>query len=119
MAIKEDLAYWEAEDFGSDLIELTIGELLDQRAEEVPDKEALVYNYPEIGLEMTLTYRQYQDVVNRLAKGLIAYGVERGDHVAVCATNVPEWIFLQLALAKVGAVIVTINTNYRAAEIEY
>jgi fatty-acyl-CoA synthase len=66
-----------------------------------------------------LTYGQYRDVVNRLAKGLIALGVERGDHVAVWATNVPEWIFLQLALAKVGGVIVTINTNYRAAEIEY
>jgi fatty-acyl-CoA synthase len=119
MAIKDGLAYWEAEAFDTDLIDLTIGDLLDQRAEEVPDKEALVYNYPEVGLEMRLTYRQYHDVVNRLAKGLIAYGVEKGDHVAVWATNVPEWIFLQLALAKLGAVIVTINTNYRAAEIEY
>jgi fatty-acyl-CoA synthase len=119
MGIKDDLAHWEAEAFDIDLIDLTIGDLLDQRAGEVPDKEALVYNYPEIGLEMRLTYRQYRDVVNQLAKGLIAYGVEKGDHVAVWATNVPEWIFLQLALAKLGAVIVTINTNYRAAEIEY
>jgi fatty-acyl-CoA synthase len=119
MAIKGDLAHWEAEDFGVDLIDLTLGDLLDQRADELPDKEALVYDYPEIGLELRLTYAQYRDVVNRLAKGLIAFGVERGDHVAVWAPNVPEWIFLQLALAKIGAVIVTINTNYRAAEIEY
>jgi fatty-acyl-CoA synthase len=119
MAIKGDLAHWEAEDFGVDLIDLTLGDLLDQRADEAPDKEALVYVYPEIGLELRLTYGQYRDVVNRLAKGLIALGVEKGDHVAVWATNVPEWIFLQLALAKIGAVIVTINTNYRAAEIEY
>lgn len=119
MAIKDDLAYWEAEDFGVDLIDLTLGDLLDQRADELPDKEALVYDYPEIGLELRLTYSQYRDIVNRLAKGLIALGVEKGDQVAVWATNVPEWIFLQLALAKIGAVIVTINTNYRVAEIEY
>src|SRR5262245_55527870 len=119
VAIKGDLAHWEAEDFGVDLIDLTLGDLLDQRADEAPDKEALVYNYPEIGLELRLTYEQYRQGVNRLAKGLIALGVERGDHVAVWATNVPEWIFLQLALAKIGAVIVTINTNYRAAEVEY
>jgi fatty-acyl-CoA synthase len=119
MAIKNDLAHWEAEDFGVDLIHLTVGELLDRRAEEIPDKEALVYSYPEIGIELRLTYGQYRDEVNRLAKGLIAYGVEKGDHVAVWATNIPEWIFLQMALAKIGALIVTINTNYRAAEIEY
>jgi fatty-acyl-CoA synthase len=119
MAIKDDLSHWEAEDFGVDLIDLTLGDLLDQRADELPDKEALVYNYPEIGLELRLTYGQYRDVVNRLAKSLIAIGVESGDHVAVWATNVPEWIFLQLALAKVGATLVTINTNYRAAEVEY
>jgi fatty-acyl-CoA synthase len=119
MAIKDNLAHWEAEDFGTDLIDLTLGDLLDQRAAEFPDKEALVFNYPEIGLELRLTYNQYRDAVNQLAKGLIAIGVEKGDHVAVWATNVPEWIYLQLALAKIGGVIVTVNTNYRAAEIEY
>src|SRR5499426_2247639 len=119
MAIKGDLAHWEAEDFGVDLIDLTLGDLLDRRADEAPGKEALVYNYPEIGLELRLTYVQYHDTVNRLAKGLMAFGVEKGDHVAVWATNVPEWVFLQLALAKIGAVIVTISTNYRAAEVEY
>ncbi len=119
MAIKGELAHWEAEDFGVDLIELTVGNLLDQRADEAPDKEALVFNYPEIGLNLRMSYREYRDEVNRLAKGLMAIGVEKGDHVAVWATNVPEWIFLQLALAKVGAVIVTVNTNYRKDEIEY
>ncbi len=119
MAIKGDLAYWEAEDFGVDLIDLTLGDLLDQRAEERPDKEALVYNYPEMGIDLRLSYSQYRDVVNQLAKGLIAYGVEKGDHVAVWATNFPEWIFLQVAVARIGAVIVTINTNYRASELDY
>ncbi len=119
MAIKGDLAHWEAEDFGTELIELTLGDLLDRRAEELPDKEALVYNYPELGLNLRLTYRQYRDTVSQLAKGLMALGIERGDKVAVWATNLPEWVFLEMAIAKVGGVLVTINTNYRAAEIEY
>jgi fatty-acyl-CoA synthase len=119
MAIKGDLAYWEAETFDTDLLEQTVGDLLDQRAAELPDKEALVYNYPEIGLTLRLSYREYQERVNQVAKGLIALGIQPGENVAVWATNVPEWIFLQLALAKIGAVIVTVNTNYRQHEIEY
>jgi len=119
MAIKDDLAHWEAEEFGIGLIDWTVGDLLDQRAAEFPDKEALVYNYPEFGLELRLTYSQYRDVVNQLAKGLMALGIEKGNHVAVWATNLPEWIFLEMALAKIGGVLVTVNTNYRAAEIEY
>ena len=54
-----------------------------------------------------------------IARGLIASGIERGDRVAVWATNVPEWIVLQFALAKIGAILVTVNTSLRAREIEY
>lgn len=119
MPITNNLAHWEAEPFGTELIEMTLGDLLDRRAEEVPDKQALVYHYPEIGLELRMNYHQYRDTVNQLAKGLMALGIEKGDHIAVWATNVPEWVFLELAVSKIGGVLVTINTNYRAAEIEY
>ncbi|HSB11207.1 MAG TPA: AMP-binding protein [Blastocatellia bacterium] len=119
MGIVSDRAIWEAEGRGVDLISLTIGELFDRQCEAFADKEALVYNYPEIGLELRLTYREYRDEVNRLAKGLLALGIQKGEHVAVWATNVPEWILLEMALAKLGAVLVTVNTNYRASEIEY
>lgn len=119
MAINNNLAHWEAEAFGTELIEMTLGELLDRRADEIPDKEALVYHYPEFGLELRLNYRQYRDTVNQLAKGLLALGIKKGDHIAVWATNVPEWVFLELAVSKIGGVLVTINTNYRKAEIEY
>ena len=54
-----------------------------------------------------------------IARGLIARGVKPGDRVAVWATNVPEWIVLQFALAKIGAILVTVNTALRAHEIEY
>ncbi|HQR35999.1 MAG TPA: AMP-binding protein, partial [Blastocatellia bacterium] len=119
MPITNNLAHWQAEAFGTELIEMTLGDLLDRRAEALPDKEALVYHYPEIGLDLRMNYRQYRDTVNQLAKGLIALGIEKGDHVAVWATNVPEWVFLEMAVSKIGGVLVTINTNYRASEIEY
>jgi fatty-acyl-CoA synthase len=119
MGIKGDRAIWEAEDRGIELIDLTIGELFDRQCEASADKEALVYNYPEIGLDLRLTYRQYKDEVDRIAKGLLALGIEKGEHVAVWATNVPEWVILEIALAKIGAVLVTVNTNCRVTEIEY
>jgi len=119
MGIRSDRAIWEAESEGLELIDLTIGDLLDQQAASRPDYEAVVYRYPELGLDLRLTHREYRDEVNRLAKGLLALGIEKGEHVAVWATNVPEWLMLMMALAKIGAVMVTVNTNYRAAELEY
>ena len=119
MGIKGDLAFWEAEDFGTPLVDFTIGDLFDHRVAESPEKEALVYNYPEIDLTVRWNYREYRERVDGLARGLIALGIEKGEHVAVLAPNLPEWILLEIALAKIGAVLVTVNTNYRAAEIEY
>ncbi|MFY9606990.1 MAG: AMP-binding protein [Blastocatellia bacterium] len=119
MGITSDRAIWEAESRGVELISVTIGELFDRQCAAIPDKEALVYSYPEIGLDLRLTYRQYNEEVNRLAKGLLALGIQKGEHVAVWATNVPEWVMLEIALAKIGAVLVTVNTNCRVSEIEY
>jgi fatty-acyl-CoA synthase len=119
VGVYSDKAIWEAETEGLALLDLTIGDLLDQQAEAFPDSEALVYNYPEIGLRLRMTYRQYQSEANRLAKGLLALGVARGEHIAIWATNTPEWALMQMAAAKIGATLVTVNTNYRAAELEY
>ncbi|MGH9173852.1 MAG: AMP-binding protein, partial [Vicinamibacterales bacterium] len=92
-----------------------MGVLLRHLAEALPDNEALVYSHR--GLR--LTFRQLEDQARRLARGLMAHGVTRGDRVAVWATNVPEWVVLQFALAKIGAILVTVNTALRAQEIEY
>ncbi len=119
MAVKGDRAIWEAEAEGVVLLNTTIGEFLEQQAQRRPDKEALIYNYPELGLNLRLNFRQYRDEVDRLSKGLMALDIAKGDHVAVWAPNVPEWIFLQLALARIGAVMVTVNTAYKASELEY
>ncbi len=119
MGMRRDSAVWDAESEGLDMLETTIGDALDRQAEAYPDHEALVYSYPEAGLELRLTYRRYREEVDRVARGLLALGLEKGEHVALWATNVPEWVLLEMALAKLGAVLVTINTNYRAAELEY
>ncbi|MFZ2948807.1 MAG: AMP-binding protein [Desulfuromonadaceae bacterium] len=93
----------------------TVGSLLDDMARCYPDTEALVY--PERNLRYT--YRQFNDACRRIAKGLLRMGVKKGDNIAIWAYNVPEWVLLQFASAKIGAVLVTVNTSYKSAELEY
>ena len=96
------------------MIEKTIGEIFDETVEKYPDNDALVYvEGPRY------TYREFKGIVDTVAKGLMHLGVKKGDHVAVWAYNVPEWVILQFATAKIGAVLVTVNINYKAAELEY
>ena len=96
-------------------LEFTVGGLLDHIAGRFPDNDALVY--AEQGLRYT--YREFNEVCNRVAKGLLRLGIGKGDHVSIWAYNVPEWVILQFATAKLGAVLVTINTSYKSAELEY
>src|SRR5438128_1841767 len=116
MAVLGNQSFWRAEPFGCSLLDLTVGDLLDQQAEAFSSKEALVYRYPEIGLDLRLSYAQLRARANQIAKGLMALGVALGDKVAVLATNVPEWVLLEMALPKLGAVLVTVNTNYQRDE---
>lgn len=95
--------------------DVTVGELLSKLAEALPGNEALVY--ADRGLRWT--FRDLEQEARLIARGLIAAGVKRGDRVAVWSTNVPEWIVLQFALAKIGGILVTVNTSLRAREIEY
>ena len=68
---------------------------------------------------LRFTWRQLNRRVDDMAKGLIAIGVERGTHVGIWAANVPDWLTLLYACAKIGAVYVTVNTNYKQSELEY
>jgi len=95
--------------------EETLGELLEKRAAEYPDTDALVY----VDRDYKMTWKEFNDSVDLLAKGLMALGVKKGDKLALWATNVPHWIQIQFATAKIGAILLTINTNYRSAEINY
>ncbi len=118
----ESLSYWQAESDGVPLLEISIGDLLDRRAEEIPTQEALVYScYPEFGgaLDIRWTYHEYRERVNVIARGLLALGLNKGDHIAVWAANLPEWPLLELAAFKAGLVLITINPVLRAHEVEY
>ena len=118
----DGLSYWQAETSDEPLLETTIGDRLDQQATETPTREALVYTgYPEFGdaLNIRWSYAEYRARVNAVAKGLMALGLKKGDHIAVWAANLPEWPLLELAAAKIGLVLVTINPVLRAAEVEY
>jgi fatty-acyl-CoA synthase len=97
------------------LLGLTIGELISRRAHELDDAEALV----DVPSGRRWTYRDLDDAVNRVASGLLGMGIAVGDRVGIWAPNCPEWLFLQLATARVGAVLVTINPAYRSHEVRY
>jgi fatty-acyl-CoA synthase len=94
--------------------DVTVGDLLTHLARALPDRDALLYaGAPRY------TFSQLDREARTIARGLMALGVERGERVVVWATNVPEWVVLQFAIAKIGAILVTANTSLRAKEIEY
>ncbi len=94
---------------------LTIGQVLKQTAQRVGSQDALVF--PQAPYRATWT--EFDQTVERVARGLMALGFERGDHFGVWSTNWPEWVILQFATARIGVVLVTINPAYRPAELEF
>src|SRR5213080_3021125 len=94
--------------------DVTVGDLLTRLARALPDRDALVY-----GERPRFTFGALEREARTVARGLMALGVEPGERVVLWATNVPEWVVLQFALAKVGAILVTANTSLRARDIEY
>ena len=94
---------------------LTIGELLDRQAEQFGDNDALIH----VDWDVRYTYREFRAECDRVARGLMALGINKGDHVGIWATNYPEWVVAQFATAKIGAVLVTVNPAYRTHELAY
>lgn len=93
----------------------TLGDLLDEMAERFPDHDAVIYT----DRPFRKSYREFRDLCDVVARGLLAMGIKKGDHVAMWATNYPEWILTMFATAKIGAVLVTVNTNYKVFELQY
>ncbi len=106
-------AYWPAVTDGPALRDITIGAALDGQAARRGDAPALIFG------DSTLSYGALSTETDRLARALIAWGIQRGDHVAVMSPNCIEWVLLEYALAKVGAVLVTVNPTFRQRELEY
>lgn len=97
------------------LSDKTLGDWLEYWAEKTPDKEYIVYS----DRNLRFTWEKFNERVNHMAKGLIAIGVKRGSNVGIWAQNVPDWLTFLYATAKIGAVAVTVNTNYRSEELLY
>ena len=97
------------------LIDLTFPQVLDRMAEEFPDQPAFKYTV----MDYERTYKAFRDEVDTFARALISLGVRPGNHVAIWATNVPEWFITFWATVKIGAVLVTVNTAYKIHEAEY
>ena len=93
----------------------TIGQVLRETARRHGQRDALVF--PQFNVRRT--WRQFDEDVAAAARGLLAIGVRSGQHVAVWATNTPEWVTLQYATARIGAVLVTVNPSYRPFELKY
>ncbi len=97
------------------LIDCTFPQVLDRMVEEFPDQCAFKYT----ALDYTRTYSEFRDDVDTFARALVAMGVKAGSHVAVWATNLPQWYIAFWATTKLGAVLVTVNTAYKIHEAEY
>ena len=97
------------------LIDYTFPQVLDRMCEEFPDQWAFRYTT----CDYSRTYPEFRDDVDTFARSLISLGVKQGDHVAIWATNVPQWYITFWATVKIGAVLVTVNTAYKIHEVEY
>ena len=97
------------------LQERTLGQMLDETVKRFPDRDALIY----VGHDVRQTWSEFAATVDRLARGLMAHGVQPGEKIALWATNVPYWVAMMFAAARIGAVLVAVNTNYRDSELEY
>ena len=96
-------------------LKMTIGDLLDRQADRFGDRDALVH----VDWDLRHTWHQFRAECDRVARGLMALGINKGDHVAIWSTNYPEWVAAQFATAKIGAVLVTVNPAYRTHELEF
>ncbi|HQZ67944.1 MAG TPA: AMP-binding protein [Planctomycetaceae bacterium] len=94
---------------------LTIGQVLRETARRYPKNDAFVFCEPDA----RMTWEEFDRAVDQAARGLLSLGFEPGDHFGIWATNVPEWVLLQFATARIGVVLVTINPSYRISELRY
>jgi fatty-acyl-CoA synthase len=94
---------------------ITIGELVNRMASKYPDNEALVYPFRDL----RHSYKEFSEIRNKVAKSLLKLGVQKGEHVAIWAANLPEWVYTQFGSGTIGAVLVTVSTSFKQMELEY
>ncbi|XP_047426997.1 medium-chain acyl-CoA ligase ACSF2, mitochondrial-like [Mugil cephalus] len=97
------------------LLPLTVGQSLDAAAQRWPEREAVVFLQEGI----RKTFVQFQQDVDKLAAGLLALGLKRGDRLGIWGPNIYEWILFQFATAKAGIILVSLNPAYQVKEVEF
>ncbi len=93
----------------------TLGDWVEHWSKETPDNEYIVYS----DRDLRFTWKQFNERVDNMAKGLMTIGVKKGTHVGIWAQNVPDWLTFLYACAKLGAVAITVNTNYKTYDLAY
>ncbi len=97
------------------LSDRNLGDWLEYWARETPETEYIVYS----DRNLRFTWKTFNARVDDMAKGLLAIGVTKNSHIGLWAQNVPDWLTFLYACAKIGAVAITVNTNYKAHELEF
>src|SRR5258706_7630306 len=97
------------------LLEETIGQNLARTVSRFGDREALVAPFQDV----RMTYAELAREVDRVARGLVALGIDRGDRVGIWSPNNAEWVLVQFATAHVGIILVNLNPAYRTHEVKY
>jgi fatty-acyl-CoA synthase len=111
-SFQESASYSKGPDT-TELLNLCVGQVLDRSAERFPEGLALVMRHTG----ERFTWRQLRQEVEKLSRGLMGLGVEKGQRVGMWATNCTEWVLAQFATAKIGAILVNLNPRYRAHEL--
>lgn len=94
-------------------INKTLGDVIKELAVNMPDREAVKYST----LDYRRTWKEFDEETDRVAKAFMALGIEKGDKVAIWATNIPEWLLTLFGSAKCGAILVTVNTKDRKSVV--
>jgi fatty-acyl-CoA synthase len=103
------------EEFMTELLKITVGDLLDQAVSQFPEHEALI----DTPRGKRFSYKEFQKAVNQVAKGLLKLGLKKHDHLALWAPNRSEWIITEFAIAKIGGVLVSVDTSAQLQQLEY
>lgn len=118
MGMHETASWWTPDDSGDDLVAMTVADVLDETVRQAPGRDAVAAD-TDTDAPVRWTYAELHRRVERLARGLLALGVQRHDRVAIWAPNVPDWLVAEFAIASIGAVLVTVNPSYRGAEAAF
>ncbi|MEG2450291.1 MAG: AMP-binding protein [Clostridia bacterium] len=98
-----------------EIIDKTLGEVIKNLARDIPNNMAVKYT----NRDYSRTWKEFDEETDKIAKAFMALGVKKGDKIAIWATNIPEWLLTLFGAAKCGAILVTININYKVFELEY